>query len=172
MSQKWSISTWKWWPALWRYGGQYSVTNCRCDVGLSVRCFHLPLIFEDRCSKIDGRWSMRRSMVEDRWSMVEDRWSMVDGRWSKIDDRRSMCRPSKIDGRWSMIDDRRSMCLPSEIDTIIIALNGRGTHLCKQNLINLVWSVPYCIYDVEQWVLSHWEIHNYNLISSMAKNPV
>ena len=59
--------------------GQYSVMNCRCDVGLSVRCFHLP------SSKID----VRRSMVEDRWS--------------KIDDRRSMCRPSKIDGRRSMI---------------------------------------------------------------------
>ena len=65
--------------------GQYSVTNCRCDVGLSVRCFHL------RSSKI----GVRRSMVEDR---CEDRWSKVD---AKIDDRWS-----KIDGRWSMIDDR------------------------------------------------------------------
>ena len=54
--------------------GQYSVTNCRCDVGLSVRCFHL------RSSKIDDRRSMRRSMVDDRWSMVDGRRSMIDDR--------------------------------------------------------------------------------------------
>ena len=65
--------------------------------------------------------------------MIEDR--CVDLRRSMVEDRRSM------------IDGRRSMCLPSEIDTIIMV--GEPI-LCKQNLINLVWSVPYCIYDVEQ----------------------
>ena len=60
-------------------------------------------MIDDRC--VD----LRRLMVEDRRSMIEDRWS-------------------KLDGRRSMIDGRRSMCPPSEIDTIIIAVNGRGTH--------------------------------------------
>ena len=40
---------------------------------LSVRCWIVgamfpPSIFEDRCSKFDGR----RSMVDDRWPMVDD----------------------------------------------------------------------------------------------------
>ena len=79
--------------------GQYSVTNCRCDVGLSVRCFHLRSskigvrrsMFEDRWSKIDAKIDDRWSKIEDRWSkrrsMIDDRWSMIDGRWSKVDGR-------------------------------------------------------------------------------------
>ena len=68
---------------------------------------------------------------------------MMDGRRSMVDDR-------SVDLRRSMVDDRRSMCRPSEIDTIIIAVMVGELILCKQNLINLVWSVPYCMYDVEQ----------------------
>ena len=62
------ISMYRW------YGmeGQYSVTNCRCDVGLSVRCFHL------RSSKI----GVRRSMFEDRWSKID---AKIDDRWWKVD---------------------------------------------------------------------------------------
>ena len=54
-----------------RHCERYSVTNCRCDVGLSVRCFRLlsskidVFTFEDRCVSL----------------------------------RRSMCQPLKIDGR-------------------------------------------------------------------------
>ena len=51
--------------------GQNSVTNCRCNVGLSVRCFRLS------SSKIDVS-------------------TFKDGR---VDLRRSMCRPSRINGR-------------------------------------------------------------------------
>ena len=60
--------------------GQYSVTNCRCDVSafdLRKSMCRLSKIdvatFEDRCI------ALRRSTIDDR------RWSM--------------CRPSKIDGR-------------------------------------------------------------------------
>ena len=66
--------------------GQYSVMNCRCDVGLSVRCFRLPSsnfhasIFEDRCvdlrrtivnvSTFEDRWSMCRSTFNDRCEIM------------------------------------------------------------------------------------------------------
>ena len=79
--------------------GQYSVTNCRCDVSA----------FDLRLSKIDV------SPFEDRRSMSRC-----------VDLRRSMYRPSEIDGRCvdlrrSVIDvstfvDRWSMCRPSKID--------------------------------------------------------
>ena len=74
---------------------------------LSVRCWIVgamfpPTIFEDRCSKIDGR----RSMVDGRRSM---RRSMVDGRWSKVDGRRSKIDVSTFEDRWPKVDDRRSM---------------------------------------------------------------
>ena len=107
--------------------GQYSVTNCRCDVS----AFDLR-----RC--VDFRRSMWRlskidvSPFEDRWSMsrcVDLRRSMC--RPSEIDvltfeDRWSTCRPSKI-GDWcvdlrrsvidvSIFEDRWSMCRPSKID--------------------------------------------------------
>ena len=63
-----------------RRGRQYSVTECRRDVGLSVRCFRL------QSSKID----LRRSMID----------------VSTFENRRSMCRPSKIDGVVSTFEDR------------------------------------------------------------------
>ena len=47
-----------------RHCGQYSVTNCRCNVGLSVQCSCV------RCSKIDA------STFEDR--CVDLRRSMID----------------------------------------------------------------------------------------------
>ena len=61
-----------------RHFGQHSVTNCRCDVGLLVRCFHLRSsninvsTFEDRCrlSNIDvltfgdRHVDLRRSMID------------------------------------------------------------------------------------------------------------
>ena len=69
--------------------GRYSVTNYRCDVGLSVRCFHL------LSSNIGV--DFRRSMC--RPSEIDDRC---------VNLRRSMCRPSRIEDRCvglpSMID--------------------------------------------------------------------
>ena len=92
---------------------------------LSGRCWIVgamfpPSIFEELCSKIDAMIDGRRSMVDGLRSM---RRSMVQDRRSMVQDRRSM-----VEDRRSMIDGRRSMCRPSEIDTIIIAVNGRGTH--------------------------------------------
>ena len=95
-----------------RRGGQYSVTNClnvgamlgcRCDVGLSVRCWVVgamfpPSIFEDRC--VD----LRRSMID----------------VSTFEDRRSMCRPSKIDGVVSTFDDRCEIMLPHLLETLMV----------------------------------------------------
>ena len=98
--------------------GQYSVTNCRCDVS----AFDLPkwmcrlskiyvATFEDRCialrrstinvtmcrpSKIDVLTFGDRC-VDFRRSMVDLRRSVIDV--STFEDRWSMCRPSKIDGR-------------------------------------------------------------------------
>ena len=62
--------------------GHYSVTNCRCDVGLSVRCWFVsamfpPSIFEDRCVDLQ-RWMIDVPIFEDR--CVDLRRSMVDGR--------------------------------------------------------------------------------------------
>ena len=68
--------------------GQYFVKNCRCDVGLSVRCF---------------AFSLRRSMcrpLKINVSTFKDRC---------VDLRRSMCRPSKIDD--GCVDLRRAMSL-------------------------------------------------------------
>ena len=76
--------------------GQYSVTNCRCDVGLSVRC--LRLRSSNQSSKIDV-------------SSFEDRY---------VDLRRSMCRPSEIDV--STFEDRWLMCRPSKIDVRCVDL--------------------------------------------------
>ena len=95
------------------------LSECRCDVGLLVRCFCLRSskidvsTFEDRgsmCqpSKIDDRCvDLRRSTcqllkIDDR--CVDLRGSMIDV--STFEDRGSMCRPSKIDGRWSTFEDR------------------------------------------------------------------
>ena len=66
-----------------------------------------------RPSKIDGRCvDLRRSMVEDRWSKIDGRISMQRSMVEyRFDDR---C----VDLRRSMVDGRRSMCRPSEIDTI------------------------------------------------------
>ena len=71
--------------------GQYSVTNCRCDVSafdLRKSMCRLSKIdvatFEDRCG------DFRRSMY--RPSKIDDRCHDVD-----VDLRRSMCRPSEID---------------------------------------------------------------------------
>ena len=59
--------------------GQYSVTNCKCDV-----------------SAFDLRKSMcRLSKIDDR--LVDLRRSVIDV--STFEDRWSMCRPSNIDGR-------------------------------------------------------------------------
>ena len=74
--------------------GQYSVTNCQCDV---------------------SAFDLRRSMCQPSKIDVltfEDRY---------VDLRRSMCRPSKTDDRLSTFEDRcvdlrRSMCRPSKID--------------------------------------------------------
>ena len=97
------------------------MTNCRCDVGLSVQCFRLRSskidvsTFEDRC--VDLRRSMCRLSKIDV-STFEDRC---------VDLRRSMCRLSKIDvstfgdrcvdfrGSIIGVDLRRSMCRPSKI---------------------------------------------------------
>ena len=62
--------------------GQYSVTNCRCDV--------LPSIFENRC--VDFRTSTWRLSKIDV-SPFEDRRSMS----RCVDLRRSMYQPSEID---------------------------------------------------------------------------
>ena len=90
---------------LWTVFGD-ELLECRCDVGLSVRCFRL------RSSKIDV------STFEDRC-----RPSKMDA--STFEDRRSMCRSSRIDDRcvdlrrW-MIDvptfEDRSLCRSSKTD--------------------------------------------------------
>ena len=86
--------------------GQYSVTNCRCDVSafdLRKSMCRLSKIdvatFEDRCialrrSTIDVTMC-RPSKIDDR--RVDLRRSVIDV--STFEDRWSMCRPSKIDGR-------------------------------------------------------------------------
>ena len=67
--------------------GQYSVTNCRCDVGLSlVSAMFPPSIFEDQCA------DLRRSMID--VSTFEDRCV----------DFRSTYRPSETDA--STFEDR------------------------------------------------------------------
>ena len=111
--------------------GQYSVTNCRCD----VYAFNLRRLM-CRPSMIDV------STFEDR--CVDFRRSMIDV--STFEDRRSMCRLSKIgvstfgdrcvDLRKSMIDvsiieDRWSMwnyaaILAKNIDTIVVCELRRG----------------------------------------------
>ena len=56
-----------------RRGGQYSVTNCRRDVGLSVRCFRLQSSKID-VSTFEGRRSMcRPSKIDGVVSTFEDR---------------------------------------------------------------------------------------------------
>ena len=62
--------------------GQYSLTECRCDVGLSVRSFRAFDLRRSLCqlSKIDDRCvDLRRWMID--MPTIEDRWSL--------------CRPSK-----------------------------------------------------------------------------
>ena len=113
--------------------GQYSVTNCWCDVGLSVRCFRLRSLkidvptFKDRCYVSTFQRSMcRPSKIDDRY--VDLQRSTID--MSTFEDQcfdfgRSMYRLSKIDVstfgdrcvnlRRSMIDlstfeDRWSKC--------------------------------------------------------------
>ena len=79
--------------------GQYSVTNCRCDV-----------------SAFDLRKSMCRLSKIDV-ATFEDRCIAL--RRSTIDV--TMCRPSKIDVSTfgdRCVDLRRSMCRPSEIDVL------------------------------------------------------
>ena len=79
--------------------GQYSVTNCRCDVS----AFDLQ---RSMCwpSKIDNRCvDFQRSTID--VSTFEDRC---------VDFRRSMCRPSEI--AVSTFEDQWSMCRPSKID--------------------------------------------------------
>ena len=80
--------------------GQYLVTNCWCDVGLSVRCFLLQSSkidgqlskTDDRCADLQ-RWMIDVSTFEDR--CVHLRRSMMDV--PTFEDRWSMCRPSKVD---------------------------------------------------------------------------
>ena len=77
--------------------GQYSVTNCRCDVS----AFDLRKSM-CRLSKIDV------ATFEDRCTPFEDRRSMS----RCVDLRRSMCRPSEIDVSTfgdRCVDLRRSM---------------------------------------------------------------
>ena len=111
--------------------GQYSVTNCWCDVGLLVRCFRLwsskidVLTFEDQ--SVDFRRSMCRPSKIDV-STFEDRWSMC--RPSKMDDgcvnlRRSMMDVSTFEDRWLMcrlskIDDRCEIMLLHSLKTSIL----------------------------------------------------
>ena len=87
-----------WWTI---FGDELS--ECRRDVGLSVRCWVVgamfpPSIFEDRC--VD----LRRSMC--RLSKIDDRCA---------DLRRSMalCRPSKT-------DDRFEIMLPHLLETLMV----------------------------------------------------
>ena len=121
--------------------GQYSVTNCRCD----VYAFNLRRSM-CRPSMIDV------STFEDR--CVDFRRSMIDV--STFEDRRSMCRLSKIgvstfgdrcvDLRKSMIDV--SMCLPSNIDgrceimlLYILAKNIDTIVVCEFNTPRVCTSV-------------------------------
>ena len=92
--------------------GQYSVTNCRCDVSAfdlrksmcrlsKKRCIALRRSTIDvtmcRPSKIDVSTFGDRCVDLRRSMMVDLRRSVIDV--STFEDRWSMCRPSKIDGR-------------------------------------------------------------------------
>ena len=108
--------------------GQYSATNCRCDVS----AFHLqrsmcqPSKIDDRCVNFRRLMSTFRDRCVDHWrsmidvSTFEDRWSMC--RPSKINDRcvdlrRSMVDVSTFEDRWSMWN--YAPTLAQNIDTIV-----------------------------------------------------
>ena len=100
----------RWWTI---FGDELS--ECRCDVELSVRCFRL------RSSKIDV------STFEDR--CVDFRRSTIDV--STFEDGWLMYRPSKIDGRCVDLQDRWSMwnyvaTLAQNIDGIVVCGLRRG----------------------------------------------
>ena len=108
------------------------LSECRCDVGLSVRSFHLRSSKTDVSTFEDRRSMCRPSKIDDR--CVDLRTWMIDV--PTFEDRWSLCRPSKTDDRCEIM----LLHLPQNIDGsyIVVCELCRGFalqcfHLCTSN---------------------------------------